>query len=156
MATSQLFVMRHGEAEFRAARDDLRALTERGRAEVAAVAKQHLSGQHFDMVYVSPYLRAQQSWEVIQQQGVKFDDQITAPWVTPDESPQRAIDQLLLRHTKPGRILIVCHQPFVGRLTTLLCDGEDMGMPIATAGLVTMETEVFARQCATLCSVVAP
>jgi len=156
MALSQLFVMRHGEAQLRAPRDDLRPLTDRGRAEVAAMARQHLLGVQFDVVYVSPYLRAQQSWEVIRQQGVQCHEQIDANWITPDESPQRAIDQLLHRHEQACRILLVCHQPFVGRLTTLLCDGVDVGMPIATAGLVTMETEVFARQCATLCSVAAP
>lgn len=152
----RLFVMRHGQAEPVAATDEQRALTNHGRAEVATVAKQHLAHITFDQVYVSPYLRAQQSWQEIQNQGVKFNVQETVNWITPDVSPQKAIDHLLERSGDAEAILLVCHQPFVGRVTTLLCDGHDHGLPIATGGLVSMDTEVIARQCAMLNSIVSP
>lgn len=152
----RLFVMRHGEAEPHAASDELRPLTDNGKAEVAEVARQHLVHIHFDQVYVSPYLRAQQSWQEIQAQGVQFKNQQTVEWITPDTPPQKAIDQLLVQSGEAQTILLVCHQPFVGRMATLLCEGRDHGMPIATGGLVTMETEVIARQCATLNTIVSP
>jgi len=152
----RLFVMRHGQAESIAPTDEQRSLTELGKAEVGAVARQHLSHIQFDQVYVSPYLRAQQSWQAIQNAGVEFQQQETVDWITPDTSPQKAADQLLERTANAQTVLLVCHQPFVGRFTTLLCDGHDHGMPIATGGLVTMDTEVIARQCATLNTIVSP
>ncbi len=63
----KIFIMRHGEAEHYAQSDAERALTERGRSASAAVAKACVEQgyQLFDKVIVSPYLRAQQTWQEV-------------------------------------------------------------------------------------------
>ncbi len=152
----RLYVMRHGQAEPIAPADEQRALTSRGRGEVASIGKHYLHGVQFDYVYVSPYLRAQQSWQVLQELGVQTLGQATVNWVTPDSSTTRAIDQLTTATSDMENVLLVCHQPFVGKVTTQLCDGHNYGLHIATAGLVIMEMDVVAKQCATLISVFAP
>ena len=152
----RLYVMRHGQAEPIAPTDEQRVLTSRGRNEVGQMAEHHLQAIKFDCVYVSPYLRAQQSWQVIQSQGVQYKDQITSDWITPESSTSRAIDRLTTATANMENVLLVCHQPFVGKFTTQLCEGHDHGLHIATAGLVVMDMEVVAKQCATLISVSAP
>lgn len=151
----RLYVMRHGEAEPVAPTDEQRQLTPRGRSEVAVMAE-HLLHISFDRVYVSPYIRAQQSWQVLQEKGIQFKNQQTVNWVTPESSTTKAIDQLTTATADMENVLLVCHQPFVGKMTTQLCEGHNQGTHIATAGLVTMEMDVIARQCASLVSILAP
>lgn len=63
----KVLIMRHGEAEHFADSDAQRALTTRGRLESDTVAKACAEHgiTHFDKVLVSPYLRAQQTWQEI-------------------------------------------------------------------------------------------
>ncbi|WP_413701673.1 phosphohistidine phosphatase SixA [Psychromonas sp. KJ10-10] len=62
----QIYIMRHGQAEMMANSDSERALTALGREEsemmASSLANQKVS---FDAVMVSPYLRAQQTWESV-------------------------------------------------------------------------------------------
>ncbi|MFA0698225.1 phosphohistidine phosphatase SixA, partial [Vibrio sp. 10N.222.49.C9] len=65
-----VFIMRHGEAGSFAISDAERTLTQRGEQQSLEVAKA-VVGQgvsHFDLVLVSPYIRAQQTWDVIKEQ----------------------------------------------------------------------------------------
>lgn len=62
----KIYIMRHGEAQQFAPSDAQRALTDRGRHESEAVARacaNQRGVKGFDLVLVSPYLRAQQTWE---------------------------------------------------------------------------------------------
>ncbi len=63
----KIFIMRHGEAEHFADSDAARQLTQRGRAESEAVARacKEQGWSQFDKVLVSPYIRAQQTWQEI-------------------------------------------------------------------------------------------
>ena len=148
-----VFVMRHGQAEPHADSDASRALTSYGVSEVAASAKQYLLDHAFDYVFVSPYLRAQQSWQTIQEQGLQYTHLKTVDWITPEASVSMAMDELLAIPGSAEKILLVCHQPFVGKFTTCLCDGNEFGLPIATAGITVSETDVLARECGTLLGV---
>lgn len=145
----KLWIMRHGQAESMAASDELRALTQTGRAQVKANA-QHLIDQAFTHVFVSPFLRAQQSWDVLRNQGVQFQTCETVDWITPDVSTQPALDALLALTGESLNILLVCHQTFAGRLATHLCDGSVRGRHIDTAAIVSIHAEVFASQCGML------
>lgn len=64
----KIYIMRHGEAQQFAPSDAQRALTDRGRHESEAVARACVNQRGvkgFDLVLVSPYLRAQQTWELL-------------------------------------------------------------------------------------------
>lgn len=144
---SELFIMRHGQAEARAPSDEQRELTSFGQQQVLTNAKQHLANKTFDHVFVSPYVRAQQTWQLIQSQGVTANKLETVDWVTPDVPTAPAIDHLL---SLSGSVLIVSHQTFSGRLVTHLCDGDTHGMHLDTATIAHLSAEVFAAQCAQL------
>jgi phosphohistidine phosphatase len=145
-----LYVMRHGQAESSAPSDQQRALTPFGVQQVAQNAQQNLAGKTFDYVFVSPYLRAQQTWDTIQTFDVKFKKMQTVDWIMPDVATQPALDELLNLTGKSLSILMVCHQTFAGRFASHLCDGSKHGIHVDTAAIIHTETEVFAGQCGTL------
>ena len=66
----KVVVMRHGDAVLGADDDAARALTSLGREQSRAMAlwlQQQMP--HLDRVLVSPYLRAQQTWQTLQMGG---------------------------------------------------------------------------------------
>lgn len=145
----KLWIMRHGQAESMAPSDELRPLTDEGRRQVMVNA-QFLHDQAFTHVFVSPYLRAQQTWQVLQQNGVNTQREFTVEWITPDVHTQPALDALFDLEGENLNILLVCHQTFAGRLATHLCDGVTRGRHVDTAAIVSIHTEVFAGQCGML------
>lgn len=145
----KLWIMRHGQAQSMAASDEQRPLTETGISQ-AKINFQFLQNQTFTHVFVSPYLRAQQTFEALKSQGLQYKTCQTVDWVTPDVETQPAIDQLMALNGDALNVLVVCHQTFAGRLATHLCDGSTRGRHVDTAAIVELETEVFASQCATL------
>ncbi len=143
----QLYIMRHGQAHMLAPSDELRELTELGAKQVFNSATQFLSPVKFDHVFVSPFVRAQQSFAQVQLASVDCGQVKTVSWITPDVSTQPAISELA---SLPGEnliILLICHQTFAGRLASQICDGHEVGMHVETGAIVKIQTEVFAGQC---------
>ena len=60
----KVWILRHGEAEGHAPTDAERNLTEHGRAEVLRSAA-HLIGQPLGAIIASPYVRAQQTAQLV-------------------------------------------------------------------------------------------
>ncbi len=86
----KLWVLRHGEAEPYGARPDPeRALTAHGREEVLRSAAQ-LIGQPLAAIYASPYLRAQQTAQLVREALGFQPELITVNWLTPDTRPQKS------------------------------------------------------------------
>lgn len=141
--------MRHGQAVASAPTDELRALTAFGEQQVLSNATKTLANIHFTHVFVSPFLRAQQTWQIVQPL-VQFDHCTTVDWITPDVATAPALDALFALQGDELRILLVCHQTFAGRIVTHLCEGSTRGMHIETAAIEYIETEVFASQCGRL------
>ena len=137
----KIFIMRHGEAVHYAASDAERELTERGRSQSTAVAiaceKQAVN--HFDLVLVSPYIRAQQTWQTISEQ---FDaDKVqTYDEITPYGDSEQASSYVsaLAQVDKLETILLVSHLPLVGYLTAEFVDGLTPPM-FPTSGLACVE-----------------
>ncbi len=78
----KLWVLRHGEAEPYGARPDPeRALTAHGREEVLRSAAQ-LIGQPLAAIYASPYLRAQQTAQLVREALGFQPELITVNWLT--------------------------------------------------------------------------
>ena len=132
-----LWILRHGEAEPHARRDAERELTAHGREQVLHSAAR-LIGQPLDSILVSPYVRAQQTAELVRKTLGFTSVLVTVPWLTPESEPKYALGKL----PDTGNVLLVSHQPFVGELISLLLHGNlRQPQPMQTASLVELEGE---------------
>ncbi|WP_022942871.1 phosphohistidine phosphatase SixA [Psychromonas hadalis] len=112
----QIYIMRHGQAEMMANSDSERALTNIGRSESEKMAKslveQNIS---FDAVIVSPYLRAQQTWESVRPFFKEISNVQTINALTPSGSARKSVNEILaLQATGVEKLLIISHLPLVG------------------------------------------
>lgn len=150
----KVWVLRHGQAEPSAASDPQRRLTETGRQEALQMARR-LAGQPLDIILASPYVRAQQTAELVRQQLGMRRSITTVDWLTPDDDPLEALDRLAER--SEGNILLVSHQPLVGQLISLVVDGHrQQHYPMPTAGLACLEMSMPAAGVAQLLSLSNP
>ncbi|KPB34942.1 phosphohistidine phosphatase SixA [Pseudomonas amygdali] len=135
----KVWVLRHGEAQSRARSDAERELTAHGREEVLKSAV-HLSDKSVQRIIASPYVRAQQTAELVRQSLGFNGPVVTVPWLTPDSSPR----EVLLQLDKLGvdEVLLVSHQPLVGELIGVLAHGSpQQAEPMSTASLAELEGE---------------
>ncbi|WP_077046932.1 phosphohistidine phosphatase SixA [Pseudomonas sp. KK4] len=133
----KLWVLRHGEAEPHGSKthDSERALTEHGREEVLRSAAR-LIGQPVSAIYASPYLRAQETAQLVRD-ALGFEPDIrTVEWLTPETDPDKVAEQLV----SVSDVLLVSHNPLVGNLLSYLQHGA--GFPpeqVSTAGLAELK-----------------
>jgi phosphohistidine phosphatase len=128
-----LFLVRHAHAE-KGEPDELRPLSERGRDEARALAKQ-LAGHDTrpDLVLTSPLLRARQTAEAIADEAevdLRVDDRL-APGATAG----------LLRQAlggEDGPVAVVGHQPDCSEIAFELT-GRDPGFP--TGGVAEIDLD---------------
>ncbi|KPA97689.1 MULTISPECIES: phosphohistidine phosphatase SixA [Pseudomonas] len=131
----KLWVLRHGQAEPQVSSDAERNLTVHGRQEVLRSAA-HLIGQPLAAIYASPYVRAQQTAQLVRDVLGFEPPIITVPWLTPDTHPARVLEQL----DTADNLLLVSHQPLVGSLISLLEAGHLRSpQPMNTASLAELE-----------------
>jgi phosphohistidine phosphatase len=133
----KLWVLRHGEAvPYGSCPDSERELTDHGRKEALNSAA-HLIGQPLTAIYASPYLRAQQTAQIVRE-ALGFEPEIrTVEWLTPEVDPDKVTDQLV----SVSNVLLVSHNPLVGSLLSYLQHGA--GYPpekVSTAGLAELES----------------
>jgi phosphohistidine phosphatase len=134
-----LWLLRHGEAEPRARSDAERALTERGRKEVRKSAE-HLRGRELAHILVSPYLRAQQTAELVRETLGLTLPLTTVDWATPEDSPRSVADRL---EHYPGECLLVSHNPLLGNLSGFLLHGNlQQPLGLHTASLVALDGDI--------------
>jgi phosphohistidine phosphatase len=135
----KVWVLRHGEAHPQAATDEVRELTEGGRAQVVQSAR-HLHEVSLDAILASPYVRTQQTAALVREALGRVDPVTTVQWLTPDQDPQDVATQL----EKLGleNVLLVSHQPLVGTLISVLESGRARhDHPMGTASLAELEGE---------------
>jgi len=144
----QIFVMRHGQAESVAASDALRALTEEGVKEAKATGRWLLANsQRFDCIFVSPYLRAQQTADAVISQLSDVGKRQTLSLITPEDSPKAVHDYLdgVCAKAQYQSILLVSHMPLVSYLVAELT--SDNTMPIfQTASVAQIDYDLQAMQ----------
>ncbi|SDH71086.1 phosphohistidine phosphatase, SixA [Vibrio xiamenensis] len=144
----KIFIMRHGEAEHFALSDAQRALTERGQSDSIAVARacNEQGTKSFDRVFVSSYLRAQQTWQAI---APYFDaKQVdTSDDITPYGDSEQVYEFLkaVSEIDDIDSILVVSHLPLVGYLTAEFV--ADLAPPMfPTSGLTYIEFDAIGEQ----------
>ncbi|MCQ1059584.1 phosphohistidine phosphatase SixA [Photobacterium sp. ZSDE20] len=133
----RIYIMRHGEAQHFAASDAERPLTDRGAALSEQMATQ-LAGQFdndLDMVWVSPYLRAQQTWQAMASHLPAPKKVMTVDEITPygDAEDVASYIKAVVSIEQPENLLIVSHLPLVGYLTSEMVPGLQPPMFITSS-----------------------
>lgn len=133
----KVWVLRHGEAQARARSDAERELTPHGRDEVLQSAA-HLMGKPLTRIIASPYVRAQQTAELVRQALGFSEAVVTASWLTPESDPGKVLSQLDAQQVDD--VLLVSHQPLVGELIGLAVHGTyQQPQPMSTASLAELK-----------------
>jgi phosphohistidine phosphatase len=159
----ELYLLRHGIA---VVRDDLdyerdaeRPLTSKGKRQLRQIADAMKTlGLRFDLILSSPYVRAQQTAEIVakalkRQKQLKLSDELI-----PGGNPRALIQQLSANYPKADAVLLVGHEPYLSRLIGLLITGEThLGMDLKKGGLCKLEIEKLSySHCATLAWLLTP
>lgn len=137
-----LHVLRHAEAEevSPSGRDADRRLTEDGRRRMRAVARA-IAGLEpaYDAILVSPLVRSRQTAEPVAE-ACGFKKALTeTKTLLPNADPVELLHELA--KGKAGSVLVVGHQPHMGRLLGLLLTGRpDLEVPMKKAALAAFET----------------
>lgn len=147
--TMDLLLWRHAEAEDGA--DDLkRRLTQRGEAQARAMAKWIREHQPKDLrIIVSPAVRTQQTAESLK---MPFE---TLRKIGPDA----CVSELVAASGWPaasGAVLIVGHQPSLGRLASLLLAGHEAEWTIKKGALWWLSNRVRRGETQTVLRAVIP
>ncbi|OZY85078.1 phosphohistidine phosphatase SixA [Cellvibrio mixtus] len=131
-----IYVLRHGQAEAQISSDDARRLTPTGIIETEAVLASRVSLlAGVAEIWASPLVRAQQTAQLARQYLPGIPLQTTALLV-PESEPEQLIDWLYQREAEGVEsILLVSHQPLVGRLLALLCGKPEGFYPMGTSSL---------------------
>lgn len=144
----QIFIMRHGEAANIVGDDSMRPLTEQGIIEAKLMGQWLLqnSSKLLD-VFVSPFIRAQQTYDNVASVLIKANILITQPktfnLITPSGNAQQVhdfLDGLFNQYNatdcngKNSAVLFVSHMPFVSYLVAELTD--KIQMPILPTGAI--------------------
>ena len=143
-----LYIVRHGEAEPMREHDEMRQLTEHGRWEAKRTALWlNTQVNQLDQVYVSPYIRAQQTKDIILDMVQSKRPCQVLDELRPEGDAKSCMDYILAlvesmeRHTDSGDLNILCvsHMPLVSYLI-----GELTGYtPImATAGVAKIRVDL--------------
>ncbi|QOL24450.1 phosphohistidine phosphatase SixA [Thalassotalea sp. LPB0316] len=121
-----IFIMRHGHAIDQAASDSQRPLSESGRIEVAKMAAfLQEQQQSFDVIYQSPYTRAQQTAAIVAEQLGLTEKLQTLDMITPMGRAKDVHDFIdgTLSEAPFKNMLFVCHMPIVSYLVESLSAG---------------------------------
>ncbi len=161
----RLFVLRHGQAEPYASSDRVRNLTPHGREQVRLTAQASLQElQRVDAILASPYVRTQQTAELLRQALVEAqtgspaeqgDRNSVVPAIetleqlTPDSYPSQVYE--LLEKRAEEVVLLVSHQPLVGSLVNGLCGAAAGFHPMSPSSLACLQLDIVADDMAQLC-----
>lgn len=159
-----LFILRHGIAvdpgtpgyENDADRPLIPKGERRLRAAAAAMEKMELS---FDVILSSPFIRARQTAEIVADE-LKWKKRIEIfDGLVPGGNPKALIHVLKELKPAPENILLVGHEPYLGRLISLWVAGhaDAAAIEMKKGGLCKLEAiELHPGQCARLAWLLTP
>ena len=137
----KLFIGRHGQASFDAESDRARPLTPMGITETENLLDQNISElKQAQVIWVSDLKRANETACIY---ADKLELKIeTKNFLSPDCEADRVVKELQALESD-ACILIVSHQPLVGELVSLLCEGNIYAAhPYVTSEIVVVECEM--------------
>lgn len=141
----QLFIMRHGQANPHGDNDSHRELTEDGFLEAQKMARWiNRSNISFTQVFVSPYIRAQQTAKTLTSELNCKPSIKTLNFITPSGNAQQIHDYIdgLSGIDKTDNILFVSHMPVVSYLVAeLTADSQAPIFQTAAIAHIDYDTE---------------
>lgn len=136
-------LLRHAEAEDASptGRDGDRRLTDAGRKRMRLIAKAMASLEPaYDAILVSPLVRARQTAEPVAAACGFGKELLETRALLPGADPDAVLRELA--RLGAGSVLLVGHQPHLGRLFGRLVTGrKDLEVPMKKAGLAEFEAE---------------
>lgn len=148
----QIFILRHGQAEPQKTTDDLRNLTVKGRADVAASVNFSLAElTKVQEIWASPLVRAQQTAQIVQDILLKQDISVaikTTDLITPESNPSGLFDSLQADSVES--VLLASHMPFVSDFMDIFCGSAPGFHPMNTSSLALIECTIAAASCGEL------
>ncbi len=158
-----IYLFRHGIAVDRGlpgyGDDSQRPLTPKGAARIYRIAQAIKSlGVKFDLILSSPYLRAQQTAQIVASLH-KLEEQLhLTENLTPIIPPSALIGELHEIYADALSILVVGHEPYLGALAgTLLAGDEKVALAFKKGGMCKFSIdELIYGRCATLDWLVTP
>ena len=137
----RLFLMRHGEASYQANSDKERVLTELGIEQSQTMAKWLMKDiSQFDLVLVSPFVRAQQTWKNLLDLNIRSKKVCTLSELTPSSDPSQSSTAIsaYAEHYQAETVLVVAHMPLLGYLVNEFVPSEEPPI-FATAGIAILD-----------------
>lgn len=135
----RLFLGRHGEASYDSPSDRSRPLTERGIKASQIVVEKHIKClSDIQTIWCSDLLRAQQTAKIY---AATLNKSLQVKsFLRPDSSSERVIRKIEAAFkTDISDLLIVGHQPLLGELQSLFCEGN----PYSSHPFVTSEISLL-------------
>jgi phosphohistidine phosphatase len=142
-----LYLLRHGIAAEPGVAgyepDSERALTAKGENRLRDAARaMKVLGLRFDLVLSSPFRRARQTAELIAKNLKLRKKLAVSDDLTPAGNPRLLIQQLNQFRPEPRNVLLVGHEPYLGRLVALLAAGNtSLEIDFKKGGLCKLEVE---------------
>ena len=150
----RLLLLRHGEAGYDAPNDQQRPLTANGRTRLQSMLQSQTEViQTVGRMFHSPYRRTIQTAELVQ--AVHSLTLEAVDELVPEGSPHGVLNWLQTLGTDQD-ILLVTHQPLVGNLVSLLCEGDlSRPEPMLPGALAVIECEIPAAGLGQLIQIVS-
>lgn len=147
----KLYLIRHGEAAWTEPDSD-RALTIQGQENSLSLFEQHQdSWSGVNQVWVSPYRRAQESYQLLSSFVAEDIQQTTSRLLTPDTSPVKLLAKLAEMPWKDQDALaLVAHNPLLSKLLNLLTGQPNGFYQLGTSGIAALDLAVMSAGCAEL------
>ena len=148
----QIFVLRHGQAEPQQTTDEARNLTAKGRSDVISSVSNSLAEMHnVEEIWSSSLIRAVQTSniarDILAAKNLSLPIKIT-DLITPEADPILLFDSL--QKSKLSSVLVVSHQPFIGKFLDVFC-GSPLGThSVDTSSLALVECDIAAQACGDL------
>lgn len=121
----ELWIMRHGDADWSAGREHQRQLTDLGRAQVRSVAGKLLLQGEFT-VCVSPLDRAQQTCDVLlSSSDIQITERTKEPLLKSETDPKMTAEWV--NASGYQRLILVSHMPLVANLLVELTADSRIG-----------------------------
>jgi phosphohistidine phosphatase len=137
----QIFLLRHGQAESQKTTDDARELTSKGRSDVSSAVVLSLADlKGLCQIWVSPLVRAHQTATIVSDilgQHDKSPLLKTTGLLVPEADPIVLLDAIEQENARS--ILLVSHQPLVGKVIDLLCGVNHAYYPMHTSSMASFE-----------------
>ena len=142
----QLLLMRHGEAKpvgvDGISIDADRVLSDAGKTKVmeAAEGLMECGITRLDKVYSSPLKRALETAEIVAE-VFNFSGEIISTQALEPGFDQKEVIELLKHHSPDDKILVVAHQPDLGKLASRFLGGSpDEGMKLKAGDICALST----------------